>query len=198
MTGSTETEWHFTIAMETTATMHGLRRWLVYAKAPSGVGDRGAAHRDAGDRNLDIDATSAKGRIKCVFAIDADYRHDGKPYTVRFARCPVIAGAKDGPDVSSIIKHVERSPDGRTASFAFDTADIARWQVAADMKAIGSPVVRVPFSFSLEDDRLGLPGWMMPDPDDPVMREQDSAGAELWHGGPHPPVNSFLVIPTGA
>lgn len=192
MTAPSETEWRFTIAMDDTK--HGQRKWLTYAKAPSALG---ASHNKAGDRLLDIDAQAASGRTKCVFTIDADYQH-GQRYKVLFADPPIVPGAKGGPDVSPIIKEIERSADGRTASFVFDTADIAGWRVAADMEAIGCPVVRVPFAFNFDDERLPFPGWMMPDPDDPLLRDRDSAGAEMWHGGPHPPGNSFLVIPTGA
>lgn len=194
-TAPPETEWRFTIAMDDTKAKHGERRWMTYAQAPSPAA---AAHAGAGDRLLDIDAGAARGRTRCVFTIDADYQHGGQRYTVRFADPPFVAGSPGGPDVSAIIKEIARAPDGRTASFAFDTADIERWQVAADMKAIGSPIVRVPFAFAFDDERLPFPGWMMPDPDDPLLRGQDSAGPELWHGGPHPPGVSFLVIPTGA
>lgn len=195
MTAPPETEWRFTIAMDNAQAMHGQRKWLTYAQAPSALP---AAHARAGDRLLDIDARAASGRIKCVFTVEADYQHDGQHYEVLFADPPIVPGAKGGPDVAPIIKEIERSADGRTASLVFDTADIAGWQVAAEMKAIGGEIVRVPFAFSFDDERLPFPGWMMPDPDDPLLRRQDSVGPEFWHGGPHPPGNSFLVIPVGA
>lgn len=181
----------FTIVMQDAETKHGPRLWMAYKElAPT--------HRLAGDRLLDIDASAATGPIRFAFTLDVDYEHDRIDYQVRFADPPIVPGAGIGPDVTRVFGDIGRSADGRRAWFTFDPAAAADWQVAADLRKIGSPIVRVPFAFSFDDARLGFPGWMMPDPDYHPAPDGDAAGPAFWHGGPHPPIKSFLVIPTAA
>ena len=181
----------FTIIMQDTSEKHGQRRWMIYKELMP-------VHAAPGDRFLDIDASATTEATKFVFRLGVDYDHDRIEFKVRFAEPPIVPGAGIGPDVSRVFGDIDRSSDGREAWFTFDPESVAEWQVAETMRKIGSPVLRVPFAFNFDDERLGFPGWMMPDPDSRVVRDQEGAGPLIWHGGPHPPINSFLVIPPGA
>jgi hypothetical protein len=153
-----------------------------------------------GDRKLDLDVRDQKGRAKFMFTIAADYVDHGNSYTVTFADDPFIVGSKMGPDLDGLLENFEISACRNKASFEFDTASLASWDIARHLRSVKCPVVRLPFGFNLVDSQFPFPGWMMPEPGDPVYDEagKQEVEARFWHGGPHPPIPSFLVIPTAA
>ena len=153
------------------------------------------------DRSLDFDVRRQRGRARFLFRVAADYTDHKKPYTLRFdEKQPFFFGA-DNVDLSGILENPRVSDCRRMASFEFDTASLGGWDIAEHLRNVNCPVVRVPFRFNLIDSQFPFPSWMMPEPGDTAYDTQSpltSAESIVWHGGPHPPINSFLAIPTGA